>query len=246
MKNSDHHYDLLAQKFNTLWQFSPDYKTYVIDKIKSSLTLSIDDILVDIGGGTGTFTNRLLVDIPLCGAYCIEPSHEMSAQASLIEGLTAICTDANGFIDFELTYTKVLLKEVVHHINDRPHLWRNLYEQLPQNGKILIITRPQEIAFPFWSEAKAAFAQHQPSLQTLTDELQSSHFDVRVEYGLHTFHLSKEEWYTMLRHRFMSDLTHFTDEQIEQGISEIDRTFLDPLLEMNDHLIFITATKSYY
>lgn len=243
MKNAEDHYNTLAQKFNELWQFSSDYKEFVVARIKYLLDLSSKDVFVDIGGGTGTFTERLYKEVPLCKAYCIEPSHEMSAKASEIEGLDALCTDADGFISLQLHYSKVLFKEVVHHLQERALLWKNLYNQLPHGGKILIITRPQEVKFPFWQEAKLAFKANQPSSDLLHQELVESGFHVDVDYGLHTFELSKEEWYVMLRHRFMSDLAPFSDDEIECGIREIETICTEPMLQMNDHLIFITASK---
>lgn len=237
------HYDIIAKKFNQLWQFSPEYKEYIFTQIHSLLHLVPTDILVDIGGGTGTFTKRLYDDVPLHKAYCVEPSKEMSAKASEINGLDAICTDAEGFISLELNYSKVLLKEVVHHLKNRAFVWEKLYAQLPFGGKILIITRPQEVEFPFWQEAKNAFKKNQPPSDLLCNELTECGFKVEVESGLHTFELSKEEWYIMLKHRFMSDLAPFSDDEIECGIREIEEIYTESMLRMNDHLIFITASK---
>lgn len=241
--NYSNHYDSIAKKFNTLWQFSLEYKNFVIEHIHHSLELNSQDILVDIGGGTGTFTQRLTQEASLTKAYCIEPSAEMCLEASHLDNIEAIHTDAHGFIACNLPYTKILFKEVIHHITERSTFWTAAYDQLPLKGKLLIITRPQEIEFPFWQGAKEAFKAHQPPLILLQEELQCAGFEVEVFSDTHIFELSKEDWFSMLRLRFMSDLSDFSDDAIEEGIREIDSLYPNSALEIRDHLLFITATK---
>lgn len=242
--NHNGHYDSIAQNFNLLWQFSDPYKDFVIARIQRFLKLSADDTLVDIGGGTGSFTERLADENSLSKAYCIEPSKEMCTVALQQPHITALNTDSDGFIALELDYSKMLLKEVIHHLHDRPLFWKNVYPQLPIFGKILIITRPQEVEFPFWNGAKEAFKAHQPSLSLLKSELESGGFEVSVSVETHQFQLSKEDWYTMLRHRFMSDLSEFSDEEINDGINEIDPLYPNNIITIKDNLLFITATKN--
>ncbi|MDD2829165.1 MAG: class I SAM-dependent methyltransferase [Sulfuricurvum sp.] len=242
MKHTNH-YDSLAEKFNDLWQFSSEYKDFVNQYIHYTLELNSNDTLVDIGGGTGTFTQRLAQEAGLTKAYCVEPSPKMCCEASLLDGIEAICTDAEGFIAHHLSYTKMLFKEVIHHLAERSHLWEQVYQQLPLQGKLLIITRPQEVEFPFWQKAKDAFKSHQPPFSLLQKELEHAGFRVNILSDAHTFQLSKEDWFTMLRYRFMSDLSDFSDEEIDEGIKEIDLLYSDAYLEIKDYLLFITATK---
>ena len=49
----------------------------------------------------------------------------------------------------------------------------------------------------------------------------------------------------MLRERFMSHLTAYSDEQIELGIAEIDEKYRDEeTLRFHDTLIFIVGCKA--
>lgn len=238
------HYDTIADLFNTVWHFSDEYKEFVHSHIMTDLALSCTDILVDIGGGTGTFTSKLASDANLQCAYCIEPSNAMCEEASKIDNIMAICTDASGFCTLNLPYTKLLLKEVIHHISDREPFWRNIHYQLPSNGKLLIITRPQHIDFPFFDTAKEAFARNQPPHEVLESELREAGFFVNTQCRSHTFTLPKQQWFLMLRHRFMSDLSYFRDQEIEEGIDEIEKKYPENSLTIVDNLIFITATKT--
>ena len=241
--NTPNHFDSIADVFDRIWYFSDDYKAFVIEHIFHDLQLNSNDVLADIGGGTGSFTSRLKARASLAKAYCIEPSAPMCAEAAKRSDIRALCCDAEGFLALNEPFSKILFKEVIHHIGDRKKLWRRLYPLLPREGKILIVTRPQHVAFPFFNAAKEVFARHQPSEESLVDELIEEGFKVDLHRRSHTFTLPKEEWYTMLRHRFMSDLGVFSDEEIEAGIDEIERLYPQTHLSIVDHLLFITATK---
>ncbi len=242
MKN-DNHFDTIADVFNRIWHFSDGYKAFVTRHIHADLELHSGDTLADIGGGTGSFTSRLAQEADLRRAYCVEPSPPMCAEAAKLPEITAVCTDAEGFLALEHPFTKMLFKEVIHHIGDRRALWRRIRPLLPDNGRLLIITRPQRTLFPFFEAAHEAFGRHQPSLEALESELAEGGFVTETRHHHYTFTLSKEEWYTMVRHRFMSDLGIFSDEEIEEGIEEIERLYPSDRVEITDHLLFITAAK---
>ncbi len=237
------HFDSIAEVFNRIWYFSDEYKDFVTAHIIRDLSLSNEDILADIGGGTGSFTSQISREAELLKAYCIEPSWAMCEEASKLSNITAICSDAHAFLASNIPFSKMLFKEVIHHIPDREDFWETLYPTFPQSGKLLIITRPQNIAFPFFRSAKEVFSQNQPSKKLLESELHRGGFDITTRQRSHTFTLPKEDWYAMLRHRFMSDLGVFSDEEIEEGIKEIDSEYHGDTIDIVDHLIFITATK---
>ncbi len=242
MKNPNH-FDSIADVFNRIWYFSDDYKDFVIKHIIDDLSLTNNDILADIGGGTGTFTSRLVNEANLKKAYCIEPSCAMCEEAAKLQNITALCWDAHKFLTEQIPFTKLLLKEVIHHIPEIEIFWKNIYKAMPNGGKLLIITRPQHIAFPFFTAAKKAFANNQPPYELFESQLEKCGFRVITTQRNHTFNLPKENWYEMLRHRFMSDLGVFSDEEIETGICEVENDYPQEILEIIDNLIFITATK---
>lgn len=240
---SSNHFDSIAEVFNRIWYFSDDYKNFVISHIHRDLSLASNDILVDIGGGTGTFTSRLRDESGVAKAYCVEPSRPMCDEAEKLQNITALCMDAHAFMSTKTPFSKLLLKEVIHHIEERELFWQAVYAQLPRNGKLLIITRPQHVEFPLFTSAKAAFAHNQPPYELFELQLKACGFDVSTLKRSHTFTLPKESWYEMLRHRFMSDLSIFSDQEIEVGIREIEGFCPEETIDIIDHLIFITATK---
>lgn len=238
------HFDSIADVFNRIWYFSDEYKNFVIRHIQCDLELKSEDILVDIGGGTGSFTRRLMEEFQIAKAYCVEPSAPMCNEAAKFENITALCMDAHAFMSTKTPFSKLLLKEVIHHIDERERFWQAVYTQLPDTGKLLIITRPQDIAFPLFASAKAAFSKNQPPYELFESQLKRCGFDVVTAKRSHTFTIPKEHWYEMLRHRFMSDLGSFSDEEIEAGINEIEASYAtEESIDIIDRLIFIIATK---
>lgn len=240
---TSNHFDSIAEVFNRIWYFSDDYKDFVINHIHHDLSLSTEDVLVDLGGGTGTFTSRIQDESGVAKAYCVEPSVAMCDEAAKLKNITALCMDAHAFMSTKTPFSKLLLKEVIHHIDEREHLWQAVYTRLPKKGKLLIITRPQHVAFPLFTSAKTAFAHNQPPYELFESQLRACGFKVTTLKRSHTFTLRKENWYEMLRHRFMSDLSIFSDEEIEEGIREIEEAYTEESIDIIDNLIFISATK---
>lgn len=241
--STPNHFDSIADVFNRIWYFSDDYKDFVTSHIHHDLALCNKDVLADIGGGTGSFTGRLAQEANLAQAYCIEPSPAMCDEAAKLGNITALCCDAHDFLATHTPFSKILFKEVIHHIQEREVFWKTLYRHLPPEGRLLIITRPKNIAFPFFASAKAAFERNQPSQESIETELHRGGFQTTVHHRSHTFTLPKQDWYTMLRHRFMSDLGVFSDAEIEEGILEIEENYHSDTINIVDNLIFISATK---
>ncbi len=238
------HYNDIADVFNKVWKFSDGYKTWVIENINRFLELNQNDILIDIGGGTGTFTSLIKRKSNVKKAICVEPSSSMCNKAKEFDNIECICEDAYTFSKKKnITYNKILFKEVVHHIKDRKKVWDNLYKNIPSNSKILIITRPQNIEFPLFNAALEAFKVNQPPIENLINELENSKFQVTYEIKKYTFTLSTKEWYMMLENRFMSDLNHFTDHEIKLGIDELKQNHKGTTYDINDNIIFLVATK---
>lgn len=236
------HFDTIADIYNRVWYFSEDYQNAMLNNIIESLRLTPEDVLADIGGGTGVYTRLLHDTVGLRKAYCVEPARNMWREAAKLAGIESFCADAEGFMALGLDFTKVLLKEVVHHIPARPTLWRHLREKLPPAGRILIVTRPQDTALPLFEQAKIVFRGKQPHHAALIEELEAAGFAASLRTQPYVFQLDKETWFGMIRNRFMSDLAGFTDAEIEEGINEIGQRHPGNRIEIPDTILYIAAS----
>jgi len=236
------HFDSIADIYDKVWHFSAQYQTLMLENITGLLELDKDDSLADLGGGTGAYTRLIHATAGLRQAYCIEPSKAMYLEACKVAGIEARCADAEGFMEMDLPFTKVLLKEAIHHIPARENLWCHLRNKLPANGRILIVTRPQDIALPLFEAAKEAFRRKQPHRETLLRELETCGFETSIKTHPFRFFLDKNTWFDMIRSRFMSDLAGFTEAEIEAGITEIDAHYPGTELEIPDTILYIVAS----
>lgn len=229
--------------------------------------LSKDRVLLDIGGGTGTFTRMLIQDTD-CRAIVVDPFLEhQSSEGEENDSVLFVHAPAEAFkvdlnspsIDFDdwrTNYHQILLKEVAHHFadQDRVPIFRGMHKGLVRTTgsvpSMLLITRPQkDIDYPLWDEAKVVWALNQPSVEQFMAELQAAGF-VDVSYTVETYPCSiqLERWQSMVRARFWSTFANFSDEQLFEACHTIanrekHRITADGNLHFEDRLIFITASK---
>ena len=164
-------------------------------------------------------------------------------------------------------YNHVLLKEVVHHFdaNERVGIFTGIRNGLIKNNKhgmdedgsstrmnegasILIITRPRiDIDYPMWSAAKDVWATNQPSANDIVSDLRKAGFqDVQQCIKSYPCEVELNRWVDMVRNRFWSTFSHFTDEEIEEGCERIMKEVQQPdgqevMIQFEERLVFITA-----
>jgi hypothetical protein len=157
-------------------------------------------------------------------------------------------------------FHQVLMKEVVHHFakEERLGIFQGMYTDLERSDgaaekypSILIVTRPQfEIDYPLWNEARQVWAQNQPSLQDITNDLQQAGFsDVSHTLEPYPCSISLERWQAMVQKRFWSTFSNFSDQELEEACQTIakdykDRTDDTGTIRFEDRLLFISAFKN--
>jgi len=246
-ENMNRHYKNLVNKYNHVLFFVEGYRNWKVELIVKDLDLKKHDSVVDLGGGIGIFAQlvhekaQLQQDI-----LCVDMCAEMLGKAKKLPGVSILCADALSFAQREdVAYDKIFIKEAVHHFRDRVNIFKGIYGQLAPEGRLLIITRPSQPEFPFFEAALKAFGRSQPDYNIFKKELESAGFRVNVQLRPYPLTLEKVRWFKMLRQRFMSNLANFSDEQIEQGIEELEEKYKDKeTLDFTDILVFISGTKS--
>lgn len=232
-------YDKLSSKFDALWLFSDEYKSWMERCVQEVLELNCDSLFADIGGGTGTLTSSVAMKAGIPKALCVEPSTEMLNQARKYPNLILKNLTAENFAKNSAGWNRILIKEAVHHINDRCTFWKDLRKGNPE-ARVLVVTRPCRPGFLLFQQAYQKFAQNQPSLEVLLNEVCSSGYKVNVMKKSWPVEMKKKDWYFMLQSRFISDLAYMTDEEIRNGILEIELNHsATEKIKFNDELIFI-------
>ena len=236
--------------------------------------------LLDIGGGTGNFTRLLLTANPTLEAIVVDPflvddeEHDnqnprlrfvqAGAEVFAEDHHTSVNSnhDANHeALEWRRDYHHVLLKEVVHHLQDRVTIFKGMREGLAKNDNaddggairyphLLIMTRPQiEIDYPLWPAACDVWAANQPSHDALIQELYRAGFS-RVHYSLESYpcQIALPKWQSMVKRRFWSTFSNFTDNELDRACNNMSVLHADRLddegnLTFEDRLVFLTAWK---
>ena len=224
------HYQRIASGYDAHYE---GLHKAVLPIILDKFNFAPSDVLLDLGSGTGTLAlntkKQARLEHPV---ICVEPCEEMVKVAKKIEGITVIQATAEDFTSQAISsyhFNKVLVAFCSHQfVDSREMVLTKLSECLPMGGVCLIIDRQQKTALPLF---KAALERHQTShannlsseqysalVQPMGFEVSSS--DISLEYSM-----TKLLWYETLRERYISCLHQLTDEQIEDGISELESHF---------------------
>lgn len=120
------------------------------DQVIKSFDLSDDDVLVEIGSGTGYFAIRLAQQLKNGKVIAFDQSSGMTSYLKNrihqlgLTNIYAYQSDADGSIGLEEKADLIFLVDVYHHLKNRVSYFSNLASHLKQKGKLVIIDRTEE------------------------------------------------------------------------------------------------------
>lgn len=218
------HYKTLAQHYDKLYEVESRAK---VNFIRRFVPFAQDDQLVDVGGGTAQLSLMIHADLGMTKpVVCIDPFQEMLNVAEK-NGAITIQSTAEDFFATKSKYPldKVLMNFCVHHFNDQDFVFSRLAEYLPEDGVCIITEYPPNATFPWFKAAKQAFtASGEEKMMPL---IKSKGLKCRFVTDTEPAEMDKALWYESIRKRFSSSLLKFSDEELEEGISELEEQFKD-------------------
>jgi hypothetical protein len=170
----------------------------------------------------------------------------MIEQALKKRSVTAICQSNHDFIrNYDHNYiTKYLTKESIHHFPDLENLLELMYEKMPMNGKFLIISSADNCLFyPFFNKLKLYLQDQVSAFDELFHLIQQSKFHIDVKRYEYQTIIKKEKWLLMIQGRFISSISKFSDDEINEGIIELQQSLPEDIL-ITLKYDFLTLTKS--
>ena len=250
------HYEDVSKTYESAFFYSSEsYRDFVIENIllffrDQNLEISPATKVVDLGGGTGNFTQCLALAAGLTEKIlCVDAFQEMlnlATEHSLVDTLLMDAVDFSQLPGEGFNYKYILLKELIHHISigDLEKMFSGLYRQLEVGGTALTITRPQEVDFPFFEKAREVWRNNQPAIELIVPPMRAAGFDVIVYTKSYPVKLKKADWIKMVSNKFWSTFSLCTPEELSNGIHELEEKFRDvEELTFDDNLLFIVARK---
>jgi len=241
----DKHYRGLAKDYDEFLYYSPTFVRKLTEKMIGKLQLSETDILADIGCGTGMYSLDILKQIPLRHEIIgVDPFPEMLAHISPEAPIARIAEDALTFSRRESIYNKVLIKETIHHVDQKDEFFRNLYRNLPKGGILLLVHVPPDVQYPLFEAALKRCLHWHADPDELVVLLQDAGFEVARDELDYQHEIPKDHYLKMVQGCYMSVLTSFSNDEMEDGVEEMKTRYAGTdTLTFIDHFDYLTATK---
>lgn len=240
------HYGRLGEKYDQYLYYSPQFVRTLTSKMVEKLQLEPDDLLVDLGCGTGMYSIDMLEQVSLNNLVVgVDPFAEMLDNIDPSAPLVRVQEDALTYSRRATHCNKILIKETVHHVDDRPELFRNLHRQLKPSGKLLLVHVPPRVQYPLFDAALERAQGWHADPDELTEQLAEAGFAVERDAVDYPHVIPKDHYFEMVRSCYMSVLTSFSEEELAAGLQEMEERYGDrETLEFVDHFDYLTATKS--
>lgn len=245
------HYEELAAEYDEHWVYGPDYVPWMSGRIAEALRLRPTDRIADIGSGTGLFAREVAQQLqPHRPILCVDPSAAMLGQLGTPppSDLTPVVASAEDIAEgrTHLPYEQLdamWLKESVHHVADPAHTLRGLAERLAPGGRLLVVMLPATIQYPLFEAALARFEELQPNPAIIEGHLRAAGLQAGLRHVEHELRIDRDKYLGMVRARYMSLLSTFSDSEIEKGIEEMRVAHPEPVLVFPDRFAFVLGRR---
>src|SRR5690554_3612422 len=230
------HYERLATSYDHFLHYSSDFVRWHTEAMIERLHLVPEDVLVDLGGGTGMYSLDIIEQVRLRSpVIVVDPFPQMLEQIPDDAPVERVAEDALRFSEQPRQYDKVLIKEAVHHVVEREQLFRNLYDRLPPGGRVLLVHVPPELDYPLFQAARDRSLRWHANPDELEAALRRVGFDVQRERQVYRHRMPTEHYLQMVENQYMSLLSSFSKDELARGLDEMRRTYADrDVLEFDD------------
>lgn len=241
------HYDRLADAYDENWAHSPEFIDWMTGRIVDRLGVEPDDRVADVGCGTGLYARGIAERAGR--VVCADPSAKMLERLPPGDAYRPVQASAEQLGSGEVRlpcerFDAILIKEAIHHVDDGRAVIEGLAGLLADGGRLLVVMLPTRIEYPLFADALTLFQRLQPDPRDVAAHMRDAGLRTELSHESFPLSFSKSKYLAMVRNRYMSLLSNFTDEQLERGVEEIDRLNQEQRLSFPDRFAFVLGTHA--
>lgn len=173
----------------------------------------------------------------------VDPSKDMLGIASSLEGVSAVEGTCESFMQSDkrfLDCNMFMFCRSVHHLSNHEQFFTEFFNRIRIGTKLMIVEQREDL---LWSSVSVLCRPF--PIDQVESNLSKAGFAVCKTVHEKPFTCVKTEYFSGLRNRVYSILKYLSDEEIEEGLKELDKDhfhFQDSI-EINVKTIVLTATK---
>lgn len=238
---SDTHYNKIGKDYQSVWS-TFGYIEWMEKKVVKYFKPG--KCLVDIGGGNGHWSFLLYTKKIVSDVILVEPSSKMVPDV-FKKNFSIINSGATDWIlnNENCLCDRILIKESIHHF-DYEDFITNLSKKVKPDFSGLIITRPKNTSLPFLGDIKEKYFELSTDIDLLENICKKNGFSVERHDETFGFSINFYIWEELVKSRYMSHLSHFSDEEIENYLLLLKRKNRNTMLNILDNITFLTIKKN--
>ena len=199
-----------------------------------SLDLKPHHVVADIGSGNGFIAESIFESFALkTPVWCVDPSAEMQEVARKRNGTYPIEQTAELFFSdpkISQCFDTVVAVFSAHHFVDPNTVYEKIFRSLRPCGSFVefdLLKHGHPILFKIAEKGYNSYFQKVREGKEVFREMKFKGKFSQEEFT-YAWSLTKSKLYEMFRRRYVSTFYQLTDEQIEEGIKELEKeTFKD-------------------
>ena len=244
------HYNRLAGRYDDNWAHRPDYVAWMAKRIAEWLRPARGERMLDLGSGTGLFLRDLVKEAtPDTPILCTDPFQSMLDQVPDDPRYKTICASAEDIVSGKvpLPYDSldvIACKETIHHVHDIPGTLASFARMLNPGGRILLVSLPPRLEYPIFQAALDRFAENQPDPDAMVRDMEAAGLRGELAYEEWPVTVDRDEYIELVRRQWMSVLSTFNKDEIEDGVKEIRSRYPEGSITFADRFAFVYGVKS--
>ena len=228
-QNFEDHYTNLGQSYNENERRHDEHVREHMEYLSKHLKCEPYHKVVEVGAGT-CICSRELIDIANIkeSVLCVDYSASMLKNGENLPYIKTLHLDGLSFSKLDMKYDRIFLRAALHNFGKEviPEFLSNVYKQLNEGGIFVNIAMHGCDNRPWFKKLKEVFPITHISAEYYMEELKKAGFDEVSNHVERTnVAITKQSLFKTFRQRYVTLFEFISDDEIEEGITEIEEQY---------------------